>query len=77
MGENIIQAKIKKLREVQIRLESEEDYDEANLVNQQIKELVDQGDNYKYQQPLLDKKVILCVSIVNFIKLFCFACVKR
>ena len=57
LGENNIQLKITKLRQVQVKLESDEDYDEAALVNQKISELMNQCDNYKYQHPILDQKV--------------------
>lgn len=61
-NEASIRMKINELREMQLQLENDEDYDEAANINQSIMELKKQCDNSKYQYPLLDNKVRVFVG---------------
>lgn len=52
-----ISVKITSLREQQTVCEQEEDYDQAAEVNQQIHELLERKENFKYQHPVLSETV--------------------
>jgi UvrB/uvrC motif. len=51
--------KIEQLREEQHCYAEQEDFDRAAEIQQQIRDLVRSGDDFKYQHPLLDQKVFI------------------
>ena len=61
--EDEIRLKISQLRETQLQLERQEDYDAAADIDQNISELNEKCQNYKYQHPLRDSRVSCLFSI--------------
>lgn len=67
LTEDQIHAKVHRLKEKQTVLVTEENYAEAAEIDQQISDLLEQHENYKYQHPVLDEQVYMCIVFFNLV----------